>query len=70
MNEVAGDGALLCDPFDTHSIRARIQELKRNPDQREELIQKGFENCNNYTPSTPTAMLQFTYLKCYTKLFS
>ena len=61
MREVAGDAALLCDPFDTNSIRASIEEVIGNLEKREDLIQKGFVNCNRYAPATSAAMLNELY---------
>ena len=61
MREVAGDAALLCDPYDTNSIRASIEEVIGNPAKQENLIQKGFVNCNKYAPATSAAMLNEFY---------
>jgi len=61
MREVAGDAALLCDPLVTHSIRASIEEVIGNLEKREDLIQKGFVNCNRYAPATSAAMLNNLY---------
>ncbi len=40
MNEVAGDGALLCDPLDSNAIRGCIERVTSDALLREELIQK------------------------------
>ena len=61
MREVAGDTALLCDPMETNSIRASIEEMIGNPEKREALIQRGFVNCNRYAPATSAAMLNELY---------
>jgi glycosyltransferase involved in cell wall biosynthesis len=41
MLEVAGDAAILCDPFDTDSIRHGLQTLLHNVELRAELIRTG-----------------------------
>ena len=41
MNEVAGDGALLCDPRDCNAIRGCIERVTSDAQLREKLIQKG-----------------------------
>jgi glycosyltransferase involved in cell wall biosynthesis len=61
MREVAGDGALLCDPMDANSIRTRIEEVTGNREKREALIQRGFVNCHRYAPATSAAMLRALY---------
>ena len=61
MREVAGDGALLCDPLNSNSIRASIEEVIGNPQKREELIQKGFSNCKRYAPATSAELLNDLY---------
>ena len=49
MQEVAGDGACLVDPHDVQSIRAGIQSLITHAAYRENLVQKGFSNVQQYT---------------------
>lgn len=61
MREVAGDAAVLCNPLDTNSIRASIEEVIGNSGKRGDLIQKGFVNCNKYAPATSAAMLNELY---------
>jgi glycosyltransferase involved in cell wall biosynthesis len=41
LPEVAGDAALLVDPSDAESLAGALQRLTREPDLREQLIQKG-----------------------------
>jgi len=48
MKDVAGSGACLVDPFDVNSIRAGIVRIIEDHVYREELIAKGFENCQRY----------------------
>ena len=61
MREVAGDGALLCDPLNSNSIRTSIEEVIGNPQKREDLIQKGFSNYKRYAPATSAALLNDLY---------
>jgi glycosyltransferase involved in cell wall biosynthesis len=49
MREVAGGGALLVDPEDVNSIRDGLEKLLRDPELREELVERGFENVKHYT---------------------
>ena len=61
VREVAGDAALLSNPLNSNSIRASIEEVIGNPEKRQDLIQKGFVNCNRYAPATSAAMLNELY---------
>ncbi len=47
--EVAGEGALLVDPLDTHAIAEAIQRLWRDDALRQSLIRKGFENLQRFS---------------------
>ena len=48
MKEVAGDGALLVDPFDADSIRNGLQKIIEDTHYREQLIERGFKNVRQY----------------------
>jgi glycosyltransferase involved in cell wall biosynthesis len=50
MPEVAGDAALLVDPFDISAIRSAIHAVISNSDLREALVQKGLENIKRFSP--------------------
>lgn len=50
MREVAGDAALLCDPFNHEDINRAILELLDDQQIRETLIQRGFENALKFLP--------------------
>ena len=50
MNEVAGDGALLCDPFDVSNIRIGILKVLNNPDERKALGAIGWKNQLRFKP--------------------
>jgi glycosyltransferase involved in cell wall biosynthesis len=49
MLDVAGEGALKVDPFDVAAIRGGLQKLLTQPDLREDLVKKGFENVKKYS---------------------
>jgi len=53
MSEVAGDAALLVNPYDIHSIADGMDKLVRDPALREGLIHRGFER-----------VAQFSWKKC------
>ena len=61
MNEVAGDGALLCDPLDSKAIRGCIERVTSNAQLRENLIQKGADNCKRFSPEESARMLHQLY---------
>lgn len=50
MATVAGEGALLVDPFDEDDIRRGLTRLIGEPALREALVRKGFENVARYSP--------------------
>lgn len=64
MPEVAGNGALLVDPNSTESIRDAIHQVIEEPALRQDLIEKGQENCRRFTPHVIAAQ----YLSVYQKL--
>jgi glycosyltransferase involved in cell wall biosynthesis len=51
MREVAGEGALLVDPFSVREIRDAVDQIIRNEDCRARLIAAGLENVNRFHPS-------------------
>lgn len=51
MPEVAGDGALLVNPFSTVEIKEGFLKLKNDKTFRENLITKGLENVKRFEPS-------------------
>ena len=48
MPEVAGEGAIYVDPYNTHDIVKGMEKLK-NKEERIKLIQKGFENIKRFS---------------------
>ncbi|MBS1563914.1 MAG: glycosyltransferase family 4 protein [Bacteroidetes bacterium] len=49
LQEVAGDGACLVDPYDVKSIRTALIRLIEEPAYREAVVRTGFENVRQYT---------------------
>lgn len=52
MKSVAGNGAILCNPFDTNSIREAYLSVIHNTNLRCDLVRKGFENVKKYRVKT------------------
>jgi glycosyltransferase involved in cell wall biosynthesis len=63
MNEVAGDGALLCDPLNPHEIRACIQRLKNDVNLYNEITERGILNGSRFSPASSANMLQTLYAR-------
>jgi glycosyltransferase involved in cell wall biosynthesis len=61
MSDVAGEGALKVDPFDVAAIRAGMQCLLTQPELREDLLKKGFENVKKYSASAIAAQYSALY---------
>jgi glycosyltransferase involved in cell wall biosynthesis len=49
MPEVAGNAAVLCNPFDTNSIQSAFKEIISNKVLRDQLIRNGKENKERFT---------------------
>ncbi|MFD2573288.1 glycosyltransferase family 4 protein [Spirosoma soli] len=67
MPEVAGDSALLVDPFNVEEIRKAISKLIDNDHLRSELIQKGFENIKRYEIKKIAGMYRDLYQEVYSQ---
>jgi glycosyltransferase involved in cell wall biosynthesis len=63
MNEVAGEAALLVDPFDVSSISKGIQTMLHDEVLRAQLIEKGKENAQRYSASHVASMYAQLYKK-------
>jgi len=61
MNEVAGDGAELCDPLDSNALRGCIERVTSNAQLRKRLIQKGTANCRRFSPEESARMMNQLY---------
>jgi glycosyltransferase involved in cell wall biosynthesis len=49
MKEVAGDGALLADPYDPESIRSAVRRLIDEPGVRKSIVEKGSANVQRFS---------------------
>ncbi len=61
MPEVAGDAALLVDPYNTDEIRNGIVKIINDADYRNDLVEKGFMNAERFTLNK----IAGEYLKIY-----
>lgn len=64
MPEVAGQGALLVDPFSEQSIREGIQQLVKDSELRRQLIEKGQDNLGRFQ----TQKIAQEYNKVYNQI--
>ena len=55
MNEVAGDGALLCDPLDSNAIRGCIERVTSDAHLRRALFKKELPTASDFSPKNPLA---------------
>lgn len=65
MPEVAGDAALLVDPYDARQIRQAIEKVISDEKLRKELIDKGIENIKRFTPEKIAENYASLYRKTY-----
>lgn len=61
MPEVAGDAALLVDPDDVSAIRAALVRLMADPDLRQSLARRGFDNIRRFQPESIAAQYEAIY---------
>jgi glycosyltransferase involved in cell wall biosynthesis len=61
--EVAGDAALLVDPYDVSQIKAAFQAISTNPELRLELASRGFKQSGHFTTEKFSDRLQSLYAK-------
>jgi glycosyltransferase involved in cell wall biosynthesis len=61
LPEIAGDAALITDPFDTAAIARGIRQLDRDAALREELRQRGLRNVARFSDENCRAMLATAY---------
>lgn len=64
MNDVAGNGALLIDPYSTESIKNSIIKVLSDDELRKDLITKGQENVKKYIPE----LVAQQYIELYQKI--
>lgn len=61
LPEVAGDAAILVDPYDTGAIREAIRHLDGDEDLRTDLIARGVKRAERFSPSAYQARLAELY---------
>jgi glycosyltransferase involved in cell wall biosynthesis len=64
MPEVAGEGAVLVDPFNVESIREGIKTIIQNDNVRDQIITAGYRNVKQFSKETVASR----YLKIYRQL--
>ena len=64
MREVAGEGALLCNPLDTKDIRNCILNLLKSGEKRRRIVTQGFNNSARFQPLAASQ----THHEVYTNL--
>ncbi len=67
MKEVAGEGAVLVDPFDSQSIRDGILKIIRDGELREKITRLGFENVKRFNPAAVAKQYSSLYEELTTK---
>ena len=65
MPEIAGDSALLVDPFDINDIASAMQEVSNNEAHRKELIVKGIERARLFSWEKTADLLWQGVLQCF-----
>ncbi len=63
LPEVAGDAAMIVDPYDSQAITRGIRELDEDDDLRDELVQKGLVRATRFTPEAYQSRLRTLYEK-------
>ena len=61
MKEVAGQGAMLVDPYDPQSIRDGISKIIDDNQFRDQLVEAGFENVKRFDPELVAAQYAELY---------
>ena len=66
MNKVAGNGAIIVDPYDVNSIKEAVLRIIDNVELRNDIILKGLKNASKYSSES----IASKYLKLYKKVYS
>lgn len=67
MSLVAGDGAVLVDPYNVNSIRSAVKKVINDEEFRNTVIKKGRENSKKYSVKTISSQYLDLYNKIYVK---
>ncbi len=65
MPEIAGNAALLCDPFDPKSIAEAMYRITQEEDLKTRLTKRGFERLNHFSWDKTAEKLWSAILQCY-----
>jgi glycosyltransferase involved in cell wall biosynthesis len=65
MPEIAGEGAILVNPYSIEEIRAGIELLIKDETRRKKLIKNGFENCVRFN----STVIANQYYELYKKIY-
>lgn len=63
LPEVAGDAALMVDPYDTQDLIAAIRRIDSDPDLRSELTERGIVQASRYSPENYRERLSAVYAR-------
>ena len=63
MREVAGAGALLCNPHDSQTVRECVEQILSNDELHQSLIDAGFKNVKRYSSAKAADQHQELYTK-------
>ena len=66
MPEVAGDAAILVNPYEVVEIKEAVEKIISDKKLREDLIKKGIENIKRFTPEK----IAENYASLYRKTFN
>jgi glycosyltransferase involved in cell wall biosynthesis len=66
MPEVAGDAAVMVDPFKVSEIRKGLERIIHDDSFRNDMIERGFENIKRFDPD----VIATQYLNLYNKVFA
>jgi glycosyltransferase involved in cell wall biosynthesis len=61
LPEVCGDAALYVDPYNASDIEAKLSILINEPERREELVQKGYQQIQKFSPENYQERLRKVY---------
>lgn len=66
MNTVAGNGAILVDPYDVESIKEAVKNVITDEELRNEIVSKGLANSKKYSAK----VISSQYIDLYNKIYS